>query len=296
MNGIGLIWLIDADPPSEAGGGKGFYPASRYKTPPDPAVMMHRFQTIGSLVDGEAGGRAVITLHTSPRYRNDFFEGPYHEFWQQRRAAGTSIALHPHEDREDGSSLYDDLDHLEKVIDMSMTSAVSANISFDIFRSGGFSFHPNLPALLRNVGLAVDCSAAPGQRDISRAMDWPATQVSAIGEGERVIAEIPLGWNGSGTAFEQDYLYNEKQDLEGLKRVWDYILKQSEASRIPRAVNFLTHAFGLVDPHWREQAIRFLDWACRHGGALVNAEGALRMMSLTTLSEKQSTLPIYAGR
>ncbi|MBX3542388.1 hypothetical protein [Chelatococcus sp.] len=235
-------------------------------------------------------------MHTSPRYRNDFFEGPYHEFWQQRRAAGTSIALHPHEDREDGSSLYDDLDHLEKVIDMSMTSAVSANISFDIFRSGGFSFHPNLPALLRNVGLAVDCSAAPGQRDISRAMDWPATQVSAIGEGERVIAEIPLGWNGSGTAFEQDYLYNEKQDLEGLKRVWDYILKQSEASRIPRAVNFLTHAFGLVDPHWREQAIRFLDWACRHGGALVNAEGALRMMSLTTLSEKQSTLPIYAGR
>ncbi|MBS7699859.1 MULTISPECIES: hypothetical protein [unclassified Chelatococcus] len=296
MSEVGLIWLIDADPPSEAGGGKGFYPAARYKTSPDHAVMMHRFQTIASLVDSEAGGMAVITLHTSPRYRKDFFEGPYQEFWQERRRAGTSIALHPHEDREDGSSLYDELDHLERVIEASMRRAASANISFDIFRSGGFSFHPDLPALLRQVGLTADCSAAPGRRDLSRAIDWPAAQVTAIGEVEREVAEVPLGWNGSGTTLERDYLYNEKQDLEGLKRVWDCILRQSETPRNPRAVNFLTHAFGLVDPRWRDQAIRFLDWACRHGGALVNAEGALRMMSLTRVSERQPTAPISAGR
>ena len=43
MSEVFVIWLVDADPPSEVGGGRGFYPASARTDPPDRSLMRTRF-------------------------------------------------------------------------------------------------------------------------------------------------------------------------------------------------------------------------------------------------------------
>ncbi|MCU4180401.1 hypothetical protein [Bosea sp. BH3] len=271
---IGLLWLVDADPPSEAPGGRGFYPANGRTDPPDERVMVERLNTAARLIAAEAGGRAVVTIHTSPRHREHLFAEPYAGIWQGLRDAGTDLALHPHEERLDGRTHYGNLAHMRGVVEETMEAGRRIGIDFTVFRSGGFAFHDALPALLAQAGIRLDCSAAPGHVDASRDIAWPDREEIVLDAGEQTIVEVPLGWNGEGTDLSRDYLFNERQDLDGLKRVWDAIRQRFDAGLAPPVVNFLTHGFGLVAEGWRDQALRFLDHARRNGARLISAAEA----------------------
>ena len=271
MSEIDLVWLVDADPPSDIGGSRGFYPASARTDPPDESLMQKRFAAIRAVVLGEAGGLAVLTIHTSPRFRTTFFQEPYAGIARDMAAEGVTLALHPHEDRADGGSLYDDPAHLASVIVQGMAAARHAGLPLSVFRSGGFAFHPCLPPLLAAHGLHLDLSAAPGLADVPRHAVWTEAawqQHHVLGDRAAAVKSVPIGWDGAGTSMDRNYLYNEKHDLAGLCRIWDALCADAQH---PRAVNFLTHGFGLVEERFRRQAGDFLRYARAHGGRLVSA-------------------------
>ncbi len=271
---IPVIWLIDLDPPGELGG-KGFYPARPDGSPPDAALMRARLTTVRECVAAATGGKAVVTLHTSPRFRDTFFEGPYPAEWHACVAMGMDLALHPHEERADFSNLYDTPDHLAKLIPDRMARAAALDLPVCGFRSGLFAFHPRLAPVLAEAGIGVDLSSAPGHRDDLRNIDWPAEDSPDIFRRHGcALIEVPLGWDGTGTDLDASYLFNERMDLPALIAVWAAIRARNEtrmrAGLAPRPVNFLSHAFGLADPVWRRQAEVFLDHIRRHGGEIVD--------------------------
>lgn len=271
MAEVEVVWLIDMDPPSEAPDGRGFYPAGPRDDPPDAALMRARIALLRDVVAGEAPGTTVVTVHTSPRFRTTFLEPPYTQAWADMEAAGAVLALHPHEDRADGSSLYDDPDHLAGVVRTTMARAGRAGLRLRAFRSGTFAFNPCLPGLLAELGIDLDLSAAPGFRDPRRGIDWPEGSEAGdmfLRQGVPV-AEIPIGWDGAGGSLDANYLFNERMDLAGLVRVWDRLRARAEARQQVARVNFLAHGFGLADPGWRRQALRFLDHVRGCGGRLV---------------------------
>lgn len=270
MSEIDLVWLVDADPPSDCGGGRGFYPANRRGVPPDEGLMCRRFAAIRDVVLGEAGGTAVLTVHTSPRFRTTFLAEPYAGLFRSLAAEGVMLALHPHEDRADGSSLYDEPAHLRRVIAGAVRTARTAGLTFTAFRSGAFAYHRCLPGVLAAHGIRTDLSAAPGLADDTRQAVWDEAtwlQLHVLDDVAAAVRNVPLGWDGGGCRMDRNYLYNEQLDLAGLIRIWDR-LRRSAAR--PRAVNFLTHGFGLATEHWRRQAVGFLRYARAHGGRLIS--------------------------
>lgn len=271
MSGMDLVWLVDADPPSDIGGTRGFYPASPRTDPPDEALMRKRFAAIREVVCGEAGGDAVVTVHTSPRFRSTFLRDPYAGILRDMVAAGVVLALHPHEDRADGSTLYDDPAHLRDVIAHGMLAAREAWLSLSVFRSGGFAFHPCLPGLLATHGITLDLSAAPALADVERHAVWSEDawrEDWVLGDARAAVRSVPIGWDGAGASMDRNYLYNEKHDLPSLCRIWDALCARGDR---PRAVNFLTHGFGLVEDRWRRQAEGFLRHVRANGGRVVSA-------------------------
>lgn len=324
MSAVAVVWLVDADPPSEIGGGKGFYPASAHADPPDETLMRRRFDAIRDVVIGEAGGKAVLTVHTSPRYRTHFYREPYLSIWHNLVMQGCELALHPHEDRADGSSLYDDGVHLANVVGKCVDLARSAKLPLTVFRSGGFSFHPDIPRLLDTAAIGVDLSAAPGLTNVSRCIEWPAasqetdffTRQDSRGQTlgraptkrprladktlrrskepgacsdadatKHALVEVPLGWDRKGADLDRNYLFNERMDRDGLMRVFDCIRRTADSQAAPAVVNFLTHGFGLEDRRWRDQAIWFLRHAQEARARLVTAAEA------ATIARRAMTAP-----
>jgi len=285
MATIRVVWLIDADPPSEIGGGRGFYPATGATAPPDQALMIRRIETMRDIARAEVDGKAVATVHTSPRYRDDLFAEPYRALWLDCAAAGLTLALHPHEDRADGSTMYDDAAHMERVITERMARARALGLPLTAFRSGTFAFNPALPRMLAREGLLLDLSAAPGLAIADRPVDWPRTTALAgplrlPGEPAGApsdVFEVPIGWDGMGTSLDANYLFCERLTLERLVAIWAAMRTAAEADGRPRLVNFLAHGFGLDVAQWREQSLRFLDHVRRNGGEIVCARQARAM-------------------
>lgn len=268
-----LVLLVDADPPSPIGGGRAFYPAGDGPTPVDARVMVPRLETALRLV--EEAGSGVVTLHTSPRHRADLFAEPYAGLWRAFVAAGATLALHPHEDRADGGSLFRAPGHLEGVLAGRLAHAAALGLPVTAFRAGLFASRRDLGPLLARHGITADLSALPGAVVPEKAIAWPAVatafplpaDLDAPDGATTGVLEIPIGWRGAGTDLGADYLFNERLDLDGLIRVWD---------GVPAAacVNFLCHGFGLAEPRWRDQARRFLDHARTRGAALVSPDAA----------------------
>jgi len=277
---IDVVWLIDLDPPSDVGGGKGFYPASSRTDPPDETLMRKRCDAALELVTSLAGGKAVVTVHTSPRHRTALLEGIYPEIWSQFLASGAALALHPHEEREDRSTLYDDPAHMADVITRTIALGRARGITFETFRSGTFSFNPALPRILADAGIHIDLSAAPTLRDPHRSIDWPAksAEPDVFRRDGIDVVEIPIGWDGSGSSVDENYLFSERMDLKGLIRVWDALRARAATAGAPLLVNYLCHGFGLVDPAWRRQASDFIAHIGSHGGRLVGADAARRRL------------------
>ncbi|MBJ3776579.1 hypothetical protein [Acuticoccus mangrovi] len=269
---VEIVWLVDLDPPSEIGGGRAFYPARPGAPEPDEKKVLGRLDAVLSAIREGADGAATVTLHTSPRYRDTFLREPYRSVWDDYRAAGAALALHPHEDRVDGTNLYDDGAHLAELIPGFVARAREAGITFEAFRSGFFAFHPDLPRLLAEAGVALDLSAGPGQHDASRNIDWPVASEAEDYFAPTPLREIPIGWSGEGTDLARDYLFNERAGPDDLRRTWDAVVRRAADGTGPRRVNFLTHAYGLAHPVWRPQALDFIAYAGANGGRVVRVQ------------------------
>lgn len=268
---IEVIWLIDSDPPSPLGG-RAFYPETPGAPPPDAALMASRFAAMRDAVR-EADAPAVVTLHTSPRHRRDFFEAPYVEEWRECLDLGMSLALHPHEDLPDFGNRYGDAAHLARVIEDGMAWARAAGLPLTAFRSGSFAWNAALPALLERAGITLDLSPGPGLTMPEKNVHWPARAEAAPYPGTRLLA-VPIGWSGAGTDLDADYLFVERMDVARLARVWDAMRARVQREGRPALCNLLCHGFGLADPAWRALTLRFIDHLRAGGGAIRDAAHA----------------------
>lgn len=272
---IELVWLIDSDPPSPLDG-RAFYPASPGAPPADATLMAERFAAMRSAV-AEADAPAVITLHTSPRHRHEFFADGIIAAWRACLDAGMDLALHPHEDLADGSNLYGDAAHLDRVIAGCMARAGEVGLPITAFRSGTFAWNAALPSILERHGMQLDLSPGPGLSIPEKHVVWPADAEAQTYPGTAVRA-VPIGWSGDGIDLDRDYLFVERQDMPGLCRVWDCVRARVQRRGKPALCNLLAHGFGLADPTWRAQCLGFLDHVRRHGGAVVPAARAVAAM------------------
>jgi len=271
---VGVVLLIDSDPPS-GHGEIGLYTPGDSDKPPDPLTFWNRHGAIKRFVRDVTSGNAVVTVHTSQRYRTDMLAAPYVDAWHELTGLGADLALHAHEDRVDGTSLYDDVHHIERVITEFSQAARRQGLSFNAFRSGFFAFAEQLPTILADRGIFVDLSAAAGLSVPERGVCWqPGIETSFRFANDQRVLEIPLGWSGKGSELGHDYLFNERQTFEGLKAVYESIRWRATDMRKPRLVNLLCHGFGLVQPAYFDQLADIVNYIRSHDGVILGIEAA----------------------
>jgi len=277
-----LVILVDADPPGRypegRPGGRGFYPPGVSGASPDYAALRKQLDTALTVVAEHVAGHAVFTVHTSPLFRNQMFESPYISHWTRVLESGGELALHPHEDRPDGTTYFDDAVHLAHAVMSCVKAAADAGLPLAAFRTGFFAFNDSLPRTLERSGITVDLSPAPGINVPERGACWPEGFRSATylcpgrytdlscNHGKSRVISIPIGWDGTGRDLGKNYLFSERSTPDNLKRVWDALCERSHVEGSPQLVNFLCHGSGLMDAKYRTQAIDFFHYAQAHGG------------------------------
>lgn len=278
-----LVIVVDIDP-----SGPGTYPVNRIEPPPPALETWNNSVKSVEIIDSEWDGRAVLTAHTSPLFRWDFFEDDYMDLYRRAVGAGATIAVHPHEDRDDGGMLYDDPDHMCQVVTGAHKRLTDAGIKPAAFRSSFFAFADHLPGLLSDLNMRVSLSSAPALRASEQGAVWSPqwgpdfTTARMICKENYLHAscdhdtwdvyEVPLGWSGQGTELKMDYLFNEGSSLDSLCNVWERVRRRGADTDRVQTVCFLCHGFGLGDDRWREQALRFIEFVRGCDDELVNVE------------------------
>ncbi len=277
-----LAVVVDIDP-----AGPGTYPENRIEPPPRAAETWEHSLKSVEVVESKWGGKAVITAHTSPLFRWDFFQQPYLELYARAQEAGAAIAIHPHEDRDDGGTRYGERGHMRDVISEACQRLEDAEVEAAVFRSSFFAFADHLPPLLSELGIRVSMCSAPALRAKEEGATWSPQWGDDFTDARFLckknylhadcdhetwdIYEIPLGWSGKGTELKEDYLFNEGSTLESLIDVWEAVRERGDERGEPQTVCFLCHGFGLAQVRWREQALDFVEYVRRQGGQILSA-------------------------
>lgn len=284
-----LLVNIDTDPDPE-------------DTPRNDDAVMRKYQTMADLTDARTGGRSAWCIQTSPMYRTRFLEAPFVDFWHDRMAGGADMILHPEEDLYDtpetacpNGSWYADEDHMRDVINSAVTVAASQGIKFAAYKGGYHGLTPKIVALVRQAGIGIELTCAPGIDWPNKEADWGDAPLSAYrmsnerpassaGAGEDGLVEIPFGWDAEPSdttarhLLNTHYLVNEFSNLDDLKRVWDVIQQRAEAEQADQIVSILCHTYTMDDAVYRDRLSAILDYVGETDGKFVSASDAADMV------------------
>lgn len=234
-------------------------------------------------------GRGIVTVHTSPFFRDTFLSAPYVDLWREASSRGVDLALHPHEDRRGGGTLYTDTAHLARVIPAAAQALRDGGLAVPAFRSGYCAFSNAVAPILERSGFAVDLSAAPGIYNPARGVDWrggpDTTQLLDVVDYHAVpprhpgrVVTVPIGWDGEGNDYTGHYFFNERNTAEDLGRVYRAIDARAQRRGTSQVVLYLCHTDGLCSDRWRSQAQSFLEGV---QSQLIGVAGILEAASLT---------------
>lgn len=258
--------------------------------------LLEKYRTAQGLLKRCVNGKAIICVHTSPRYRNRFFEPPFIAFWKSWVRGGGELILHPENQQpvEGPSSSdlepdYRDTRYMEALIREKIAAMREHGLSFTAFRGGVFGFTDGIAGILREVGIGIDMSGAPEQVLPERAANWRGAPASAYYlskasylrsaslPGRDGILEIPLGWDGKGKERGRNYLFHERSTYARMCLVWDAIAERSVRSRQPQIVNFLCHTYSMANTRLKTQLERILKYMRSHHGVPVTAGEARKI-------------------
>jgi hypothetical protein len=144
---------------------------------------------------------------------------------------------------------------------------------------------------LGKLNYKIDISCAPGIVDPNRDVNWINAPRYAYYYNEQNKNQnncktsffvIPLGWDGKGYRFEENYLFCEKGSLNSLCRVWDTLVEE-EISSFPRIVSFLFHTFALDDESVCNRIARFIEYIRKHNGVILTASEAKELYDKKTI-------------
>lgn len=265
---------------------------------PDPdAVVFRKYHKMRSLVNEYCDGKAVMTVHSSPVFRQRFISDRYMAFWREWTASGKDLALHIEDDlyrlpssRPCQPSIFHRPETLFDIIKTILARLKEGKIDCCCFRGGSNGHSLALAEFLKTQGIIADLSCAPGLYWQERGVNWqgaPATayfalegNLSARGAAHQgAMLMIPLGWDGiipeDRRRPTENYLANETSALEQLKRVWDAIARRATDSGQPQVVSFLCHTYSVENEFLNQQLKTMLVHIRQHGGQFISITEAL---------------------
>ncbi|MDP7505064.1 MAG: hypothetical protein QF774_13680, partial [Nitrospinota bacterium] len=84
---------------------------------------------------------------------------------------------------------------------------------------------------------------------------------------------IPLGWDGAGGTFTENYLFNEAAELDTLLSVYAAIRRRAETEG-PQFVQYLFHLSAMSEPRFTERVADFVGHLVQNGGVTVTGSEA----------------------
>ena len=244
---IYLVVNVDADP-------------DPVDTPADNDAVLKKYKIVQQLINERCNGKAVISVHSSPLYRERFIQSPFVDFWKEWTLGGGDLVLHMEED----------------VYALPENRGASS--------TGSNSMTPKIAEILTELGISVDLSCAPGLIWKERAVNWASAPLSGYfmsmqspsrasdSGGQGLLLEIPLGWDGviDGDSAPRKpnhhYLANESSTYEDLCRVWNVILERADNTGNHQAVSLLSHTYTAKTARFYSQLDTFLQFVTTNRG------------------------------
>ena len=260
-------------------------------TPRNDRSVMEKYRIMQDILEQHADAKGLVCVHTSPMYRERFFEDHFMALWEKWVGAGGELILHPEEDlygtpetKQRGGSLYADAEHMESIIVKCTDLMRAAGLPLKIYKGGYHGLTPAIIRILKKVGIEIDVTCAPDVDWPVKLADWGGAPVSAyyMSEDAQRLAshpadrnqlfEIPFGWDGvkSDTAqrylLNEHYLVNEFSRHEAMCRVWDAIVERAVRLETPQFVGILCHTYTMQDKTYRRRLEQTLHYMRSHHG------------------------------
>lgn len=270
--------------------------------PQDDASLLRKYGRMRAILAEHAGGAAAWTVLTGPVCRDRFFEPPFSDFWRALAGDGADLVLHPEEDlygpppgKEPGACTYYDIGHMRPLILEKAEAMRAQGLPFAAYRGGYHGFTPEIGAVVKEAGIGIELSCAPGIVWPDKAAAWDGAPLSAYYMSAAVpsqpaapaeadpLFEIPWAWDAkaAGTSrprvVGENYIINEFSTLPAMRRVWDAVIERAQASPEPQIVSMVCHTFTMGQPDYEERLTGILDHVARTGGRFVTPRAAKRM-------------------
>ena len=273
-----LVVNVDADP-------------DPVDTPADNDAVLKKYRIIQQLINERCNGKAVISVHSSPLYRERFIQSPFVDFWKEWTLGGGDLVLHMEEDvyalpenRSTSSTGFENLEIVEQAMRETLSALSIEGLACRAYRGGSNSMTPKIAEILTELGISVDLSCAPGLIWKERAVNWASAPLSGYfmsmqspsrasdSGGQGPLLEIPLGWDGviDGDSAPRKpnhhYLANESSTYEDLCRVWNVILERADNTGNHQAVSLLSHTYTAKTARFYSQLDTFLQFVTTNRG------------------------------
>lgn len=268
----------------------------------DDASLLKKYGRMREIMAKHAQGAAAWTVLTGPKYRERFFKPPFTEFWRQIISEGAELVLHAEEDlygpppgREPGACTYFDIGHMRPIILDRAAAMREQGLPFAAYRGGYHGFTPQIGKAVRDAGIAIDLSCAPGIGWPDKAAQWGGAPLSAYymsadvparpaapGEVDRLF-EIPWAWDGvaPGTSrprvVGENYIINEFSTLPAMRRVWDAVVERARTATAPQIVSMICHTYTMGQAEYEERLEGVLSYIAGNGGCFVTPTAAKRV-------------------
>ncbi len=268
----------------------------------DDVSVLWKYGRMREILREHAGGNAAWTVLTGPICRDRFFRPPFMDFWQELMNGGADLALHPEEDlygpppgKIPGSCTYYDIDHMRPIILEKSAEMRAAGVPFAAYRGGYHGFTPEIGAVVKEAGIGIDLSCAPGIAWPDKAAAWGGAPLSAYYMSAAVPAraaaaaetdalfEIPWAWDAKapGTSkprvVGENYMINEFSSLPAMKRVWDTVAERARDTAEPQTVSMICHTFSMGQAEFEEKLSCILRYVAEHDGRFVTPSAAKRL-------------------
>ncbi len=253
---------------------------------PEKIRILEDINTALGLVERSLGGKCNWSILSHPDQRYLLYREPFLDCWREAVRQGGELSLHPHEDIPREGSRIKETGYMRAVLEDLKNVMAREGLSPNSFRSGYFGRNDELPAVLAELGLAVDFSSAPGYKEPSVEADWVgappsggfirAGDAASYGPGdvdEAGVFMIPLGWDGAGGTFTENYLFNEAAELDTLLSVYAAIRRRAETEG-PQFVQYLFHLSAMNEPRFTERVADFVGHLVQNGGVIVTGSEA----------------------
>ncbi|MGI6853902.1 hypothetical protein [Mesorhizobium sp. 1B3] len=277
-----LVVNVDSDPD----------PVSTYQ---EDASVLAKYSRMREIIGTHAGGAAAWTVLTGSLYRDRFYQDPFLRFWRALVADGADLVLHPEEDLygpgpgtgPDSCSYYH-TGHMRDVILSRARKMRDAGLALSAYRGGYHGFTTDIGSLLKEAGIGIELSCAPGIVWPEKAAAWGDAPLSAYymssvrqsdvaGDDEvDPLFEIPWAWDAVAPGLSrrfvvgENYMINEFSNLEAMKRVWDSVVRRAAERGEQQTVSMVCHTYTMGLPEFEGRLTSILDYVRSNGGEIVS--------------------------